>query len=150
MSCPRVVSFARIRIVAFLTFFTPLVYLNANQRPIFHKGPNEIRIIAAINIAETSLTSEDVKVVIDTGRVKQMRRDVLHCTNVLNEIELPVPMLIKGWSDAVVVNAALHLLLIRSDWITNRGRFLCIDGSVIKCPDVSSRVVAIGMIILMS
>ncbi|KAL4176012.1 hypothetical protein KRP22_000969 [Phytophthora ramorum] len=56
------------------------------QQRIFRQRPGVIRVIAATNIAETSLTIDDVKVVIDTGRVKQMRHDAQHRTNVLEEI----------------------------------------------------------------
>ncbi|TDH65933.1 hypothetical protein CCR75_008433 [Bremia lactucae] len=56
------------------------------QQRIFRQCAGVIRIIAATNIAETSLTIDDVKVVIDTGRVKQMRHDAQHRTNVLDEI----------------------------------------------------------------
>ncbi|KAL7692617.1 putative DNA helicase, ATP-dependent, RecQ type, Helicase-associated domain-containing protein [Plasmopara halstedii] len=56
------------------------------QQRIFKRRAGVIRIIAATNIAETSLTIDDVKVVIDTGRVKQMSHDAQHRTNVLDEI----------------------------------------------------------------
>ncbi|POM57949.1 ATP-dependent RNA helicase [Phytophthora palmivora] len=56
------------------------------QQRIFRQRPGVIRIIAATNIAETSLTIDDVKVVIDTGRVKQMSHDAQRRTNVLDEI----------------------------------------------------------------
>ncbi|OWZ22567.1 ATP-dependent RNA helicase [Phytophthora megakarya] len=56
------------------------------QQRIFRQRSGVIRIIAATNIAETSLTIDDVKVVIDTGRVKQMSHDTQRRTNVLDEI----------------------------------------------------------------
>ncbi|EEY57180.1 ATP-dependent RNA helicase, putative [Phytophthora infestans T30-4] len=56
------------------------------QQRIFRQCPGVIRVIAATNIAETSLTIDDVKVVIDTGRVKQMSHDAQRRTNVLDEI----------------------------------------------------------------
>ncbi|KAE9344631.1 ATP-dependent RNA helicase [Phytophthora fragariae] len=56
------------------------------QQRIFRQRPGVIRVIAATNIAETSLTIDDVKVVIDTGRVKQMSHDAQRRTNVLEEI----------------------------------------------------------------
>ncbi|ETK90024.1 hypothetical protein L915_06120, partial [Phytophthora nicotianae] len=56
------------------------------QQRIFRQRPGVIRVIAATNIAETSLTIDDVKVVIDTGRVKQMSHDAQRRTNVLDEI----------------------------------------------------------------
>ncbi|RLN74304.1 hypothetical protein BBJ28_00005635 [Nothophytophthora sp. Chile5] len=56
------------------------------QQRIFQRRPGVVRVIAATNIAETSLTIDDVKVVIDTGRVKQMRHDSQRRTNVLDEI----------------------------------------------------------------
>jgi ATP-dependent RNA helicase DHX29 len=57
-----------------------------DQQRIFRQRPGVVRVIAATNIAETSLTIEDVKVVIDTGRVKQMSHDTQRRTNVLEEI----------------------------------------------------------------
>ncbi|KAG7378371.1 hypothetical protein PHYPSEUDO_010152 [Phytophthora pseudosyringae] len=57
-----------------------------DQQRIFRQRSGVIRIIAATNIAETSLTIEDVKVVIDSGRVKQMSHDAQRRTNVLEEI----------------------------------------------------------------
>ncbi|KAG1701562.1 hypothetical protein DVH05_010864 [Phytophthora capsici] len=56
------------------------------QQRIFRQRSGVIRVIAATNIAETSLTIDDVKVVIDTGRVKQMSHDAQRRTNVLDEI----------------------------------------------------------------
>ncbi|KAG4056889.1 ATP-dependent RNA helicase [Phytophthora cactorum] len=56
------------------------------QQRIFRQRLGVIRVIAATNIAETSLTIDDVKVVIDTGRVKQMSHDAQRRTNVLDEI----------------------------------------------------------------
>lgn len=56
------------------------------QQRVFDMPPGSVRIIAATNIAETSLTIEDVKVVIDSGKVKQMRHDSARRTNVLDEI----------------------------------------------------------------
>ncbi|KAG7394293.1 hypothetical protein PHYBOEH_005405 [Phytophthora boehmeriae] len=56
------------------------------QQRIFRQRPGVVRVIAATNIAETSLTIDDVKVVIDTGRVKQMSHDAQRRTNVLEEI----------------------------------------------------------------
>ncbi|CAH0491458.1 unnamed protein product [Peronospora farinosa] len=57
-----------------------------DQQLIFRQRPGVVRIIAATNIAETSLTIDDVKVVIDTGRVKQMSHDAQRRTNMLDEI----------------------------------------------------------------
>ncbi|CAI5717797.1 unnamed protein product [Hyaloperonospora brassicae] len=56
------------------------------QQRIFRQRSGVVRVIAATNIAETSLTIDDVKVVIDTGRVKQMSHDAQHRTNMLDEI----------------------------------------------------------------
>uniref|UniRef100_A0AAV1TC94 RNA helicase n=1 Tax=Peronospora matthiolae TaxID=2874970 RepID=A0AAV1TC94_9STRA len=56
------------------------------QQLIFRQRPGVVRVIAATNIAETSLTIDDVKVVIDTGRVKQMSHDAQRRTNMLDEI----------------------------------------------------------------
>ncbi|GMF61622.1 unnamed protein product [Phytophthora fragariaefolia] len=56
------------------------------QQRIFRQRAGVVRVIAATNIAETSLTIDDVKVVIDTGRVKQMSHDAQRRTNVLEEI----------------------------------------------------------------
>ncbi|DAZ93019.1 TPA: hypothetical protein N0F65_011312 [Lagenidium giganteum] len=57
-----------------------------DQQRVFDMPPGVVRVIASTNIAETSLTIEDVKVVIDTGRVKEMRHDSTFRTNVLEEI----------------------------------------------------------------
>ncbi|CAH0479740.1 unnamed protein product [Peronospora belbahrii] len=57
-----------------------------DQQLIFRQQPGVVRVIAATNIAETSLTIDDVKVVIDTGRVKQMSHDAQRRTNMLQEI----------------------------------------------------------------
>ncbi|CAI5731789.1 unnamed protein product [Peronospora destructor] len=57
-----------------------------DQQLIFRQRPGVVRVIAATNIAETSLTIDDVKVVIDTGRVKQMSHDAQRRTNMLDEI----------------------------------------------------------------
>lgn len=56
------------------------------QQRVFDMPNGSIRVIAATNIAETSLTIEDVKITIDAGRVKQMRHDSARRTNVLDEI----------------------------------------------------------------
>jgi HrpA-like RNA helicase len=50
--------------------------LPAEQRRVFLPPPrNKRKIIAATNVAETSITIEDVVAVIDTGRVKETRYD---------------------------------------------------------------------------
>jgi HrpA-like RNA helicase len=56
-----------------------------DQQKVFEMVPGIIKIIASTNIAETSLTIEDVKIVIDTGRVKQMRHDTQKRTSFLEE-----------------------------------------------------------------
>lgn len=46
------------------------------QRAVFRKYPaGVVKIVIATNIAETSITIEEVTHVIDTGRVKEMRFD---------------------------------------------------------------------------
>lgn len=57
-----------------------------DQQRIFQMPRGIVRVIATTNIAETSLTVEDVKVVIDSGRVKEMRHNSTQRTNVLDEI----------------------------------------------------------------
>lgn len=57
-----------------------------DQQRIFRQPRGVVRIIATTNIAETSLTVEDAKVVIDTGRVKEMRHNAAQRTSVLDEI----------------------------------------------------------------
>ncbi|TMW63167.1 hypothetical protein Poli38472_002108 [Pythium oligandrum] len=57
-----------------------------DQHRIFDMRPGVIRIIATTNIAETSLTIEDVKVVLDSGRAKEMRHYAATKTNMLEEI----------------------------------------------------------------
>lgn len=50
--------------------------LPAEQRRVFHPSPPPKRkVIAATNVAETSITIEDVVAVIDTGRVKETSYD---------------------------------------------------------------------------
>jgi ATP-dependent RNA helicase DHX57 len=56
------------------------------QGAVFGKPPKGRRkIICSTNIAETSVTVEDVTVVIDTARVKEMTYDSLNGTSVLTE-----------------------------------------------------------------
>lgn len=57
-----------------------------DQQLIFQMPRGIVRIIATTNIAETSLTVEDVKVVLDSGRVKEMRHNSTQRTNILDEI----------------------------------------------------------------
>lgn len=56
------------------------------QRKVFSKPPKGMRkVICATNIAETSITVEDVTVVIDTLRAKEMGYDALNGSSVLEE-----------------------------------------------------------------
>nr|POF13657.1 putative atp-dependent rna helicase ucp12 [Quercus suber] len=49
---------------------------SSDQRRVFQKPPNGLRkVIAATNVAETSITIEDIVAVIDTGRVKETSFD---------------------------------------------------------------------------
>ena len=49
------------------------------QRKVFQRPPpSQRKVILATNVAETSLTIDDVTVVIDTGRVKQASYDAFH------------------------------------------------------------------------
>lgn len=57
-----------------------------DQQRIFRMPKGVIRIIATTNIAETSLTIEDAKIVIDSGKMKEMRHDSTRRTNVLEEV----------------------------------------------------------------
>jgi len=57
-----------------------------DQRQVFLRPPNEVRkIILSTNIAETSLTIEDVAFVIDTGRAKEKSYDPHLKTSTLKE-----------------------------------------------------------------
>ncbi|CAK4644545.1 unnamed protein product [Aphanomyces euteiches] len=58
----------------------------SEQHEVFNHFPNKTKVIVATNIAETSLTIDDVTVVIDTGRVKQMRHDIKTQTSSLKEV----------------------------------------------------------------
>ena len=47
------------------------------QMKVFRRPPRGVRkIILATNVAETSITIDDVSIVVDTGRVKEMSFDV--------------------------------------------------------------------------
>ena len=66
--------------------FLPLYgALSSNdQRRIFAKPPPGVRkIVVATNIAETSVTIDDVRYVIDTGRAKEMSYDASRGLSVL-------------------------------------------------------------------
>ena len=55
-----------------------------DQRRIFERSPEGVRkIVVATNIAETSVTIDDVRYVIDTGRAKEMQYDSLRGLSVL-------------------------------------------------------------------
>ena len=52
---------------------------SGDQRKVFQRPPKNVRkIVVSTNIAETSLTIDDVVYVIDSGRVKQMEYDALN------------------------------------------------------------------------
>jgi ATP-dependent RNA helicase DHX57 len=56
--------------------------LSSEQRRVFKPAPFGMRkIIVATNVAETSITIEDIVAVIDTGRVKETSYD--HSNNVV-------------------------------------------------------------------
>ncbi|EQC30055.1 hypothetical protein SDRG_12330 [Saprolegnia diclina VS20] len=59
---------------------------SAEQQRIFESYPRKTKVIVSTNLAETSLTIDDVTVVIDAGRVKQMRHDVKTQTSSLTEV----------------------------------------------------------------
>ena len=55
-----------------------------DQKRIFERPPDGVRkIVVATNIAETSVTIDDVRYVIDTGRAKEMQYDTLRGLSVL-------------------------------------------------------------------
>ena len=57
-----------------------------SQKLIFNKAPPGLRkVVLATNIAETSITIDDVTVVVDTGRVKEMRYDGLRRMGILEQ-----------------------------------------------------------------
>ncbi|OQS04031.1 ATP-dependent RNA helicase [Thraustotheca clavata] len=58
----------------------------SEQHRIFANYPKQIKVIVSTNLAETSLTIDDVTVVIDAGRVKQMSHDVKTQTSCLKEV----------------------------------------------------------------
>ena len=56
------------------------------QRRVFSKPPQGVRkVILSTNVAETSLTIDDVTVVLDSGRVKEASYDALNATAKLEE-----------------------------------------------------------------
>lgn len=58
----------------------------ADQRKAFKRPPKGLRkIVLATNIAETSVTVEDVRFVIDTGRLKERRHDASRSMSLLVE-----------------------------------------------------------------
>ncbi|KDO22678.1 hypothetical protein SPRG_10993 [Saprolegnia parasitica CBS 223.65] len=59
---------------------------SSEQQRIFQSYPRKTKVIVSTNLAETSLTIDDVTVVIDAGRVKQMRHDVKTQTSSLTEV----------------------------------------------------------------
>ena len=62
----------------------------AEQRRVFGAPPRGARkVILSTNVAETSLTIDDVTVVLDTGRVKQSTYDALNCAAQLIETWAP-------------------------------------------------------------
>lgn len=59
----------------------------AEQRRVFPRAPaGKRKVIAATNVAETSITIEDVVAVIDTGRVKETRYDPQNSMVKLEEV----------------------------------------------------------------
>eukprot|EP00327_Prymnesium_parvum_P043282 CAMPEP_0195639844 /NCGR_PEP_ID=MMETSP0815-20121206/25822_1 /TAXON_ID=97485 /ORGANISM="Prymnesium parvum, Strain Texoma1" /LENGTH=142 /DNA_ID=CAMNT_0040782453 /DNA_START=1 /DNA_END=425 /DNA_ORIENTATION=+ len=58
----------------------------AEQRKVFERPPSGLRkVVLSTNVAETSLTIDDITVVIDTGRVKQAQYDALNACGQLVE-----------------------------------------------------------------
>lgn len=58
----------------------------AEQKVIFEVPPKGVRkIVVSTNIAETSITVEDVVYVVDTGKVKEQRKDPINETPTLVE-----------------------------------------------------------------
>ena len=57
-----------------------------DQKKIFSSPPRgQRKVVLATNIAETSITIDDVAVVVDTGRVKEMRYDGLRRMGILEQ-----------------------------------------------------------------
>lgn len=54
-----------------------------NQREVFQPSPDKRKIILSTNIAETSITIEDVVYVIDCGKVKEKNFDAVNKLNFL-------------------------------------------------------------------
>ena len=59
----------------------------AEQRQVFHPAPiGKRKVIASTNVAETSITIDDIVVVIDTGRVKETNYDPIDSIVRLEEV----------------------------------------------------------------
>eukprot|EP00039_Didymoeca_costata_P004713 m.75692 g.75692 ORF g.75692 m.75692 type:complete len:691 (-) comp12518_c0_seq1:97-2169(-) len=60
-----------------------------DQRQIFDPPPSGMRkVVLATNIAETSITIDDVTVVVDSARVKEMRYDDVRRMGILQEVSI--------------------------------------------------------------
>lgn len=57
-----------------------------DQRKVFQKPPAGVRkVVIATNVAETSVTIDDIGYVVDTCRMKEMRHDAIRCMSSLED-----------------------------------------------------------------
>jgi ATP-dependent RNA helicase DHX29 len=93
----------------------------AEQRLAFAPAPpGALKVVLATNIAETSLTIEDVTVVIDTGRMKERRHDASRGMSSLVEDWVSAASAAQRRGRAGRVRAGTYLALYTQDRLEKR------------------------------